>query len=144
MAGCHPAPWNVQETTLWPMPRDCSWVPAHPRKRSCSSVAAAFQGLWKITTHFVPGFPLNILVPAPANMVVLRGPLGPLPVVGVLHSLYQIFFQQGNCLSPCDLRTQELPSLLLGVHPSHESTARYRAAEFQTLNSSCLWNLSRI
>ena len=39
--------WDV----LLPMPRDCGRVPAHPRKSSRDSVAAAFQGLWKITAH---------------------------------------------------------------------------------------------
>ena len=33
------------------MPRDRGRVPARPRKSSCSPVAAAFQGLWHITTH---------------------------------------------------------------------------------------------
>ena len=31
--------------------RDCGQVPARPRKSSRDSVATAFQGLWKITTH---------------------------------------------------------------------------------------------
>ena len=30
------------------------------------------------------------------------------------------------------------PTLLLGIRPSHQSTSRYRAAEFQTLRSPCL------
>ena len=38
-------------TLLLPKPRDCGRVPARPRKRSRDSVAATFQGLWKITTH---------------------------------------------------------------------------------------------
>ena len=44
------APRNVCLSVLLPMPRDCGWVPAHPRKNSRDSVAV-FQGLWKITTH---------------------------------------------------------------------------------------------
>uniref|UniRef100_A0ABI7W7B0 Fatty acid binding protein 5 n=1 Tax=Felis catus TaxID=9685 RepID=A0ABI7W7B0_FELCA len=44
-------PRNVRRTVLVPMPRDWGWLPAHPRKSSRDRVAAAFQGLWKITTH---------------------------------------------------------------------------------------------
>ena len=42
---------NTCGTVMLLMPRDCSQVPAHPRKSSRDSVAAAPQGLWKITTH---------------------------------------------------------------------------------------------
>ena len=45
------APRNARWTLLLPMSRDCSQVPACPRKSTRDSVAAAFQGLWKITTH---------------------------------------------------------------------------------------------
>ena len=44
-------PRNACWTLLLPVPRDCGQVPARPRKSSRDSVAAAFQGLWKITTH---------------------------------------------------------------------------------------------
>ena len=44
-------PRNVCESSLLLMPRDCGQVPACPRKISQDSVAAVFQGLWKITTH---------------------------------------------------------------------------------------------
>ena len=55
-------------------------------------------------THLAPGFTLNDLVPAPVNVVVLQGPLGPLPL-GRLHSPYQMSSQQGNRFSLCGLRT---------------------------------------
>ncbi|VFV28493.1 Hypothetical predicted protein, partial [Lynx pardinus] len=45
------APRNAPWTLLLPVPRDCGQVPARPRKSSRDSVAAAFQGLWKSTTH---------------------------------------------------------------------------------------------
>ena len=62
MSGCPPTPRNVHRTVLLPMPRACSWVPAHPGKSSCDHVAAAFQGLWKITTHiWHPASPLMTL-----------------------------------------------------------------------------------
>ena len=58
-------------------------------------------------THLAPGFTLNNLVPAPANVVVLPGPLGPL---GDPHSLYQVSSQQGNRLSTCGLKNPGLHS----------------------------------
>ena len=42
---------NTCRTLLLLVPRDCGQVPARLRKSSRDSVAAAFQGLWKITTH---------------------------------------------------------------------------------------------
>ena len=45
------APRNACWTLLLPVPRDCSQVPARPRNSSRDSIAAAFRGLWKITTH---------------------------------------------------------------------------------------------
>ena len=45
------APRKACWTLLLLVPRNCGQVPAHPRKSSRDSVAAAFQGLWKITTH---------------------------------------------------------------------------------------------
>ena len=45
------APRNACWTLLLPVPQDCSQVPARPRKSLRGSVAAVFQGLWKITTH---------------------------------------------------------------------------------------------
>ena len=46
-------------------------------------------------THLVLGLRLNVLVPAPENVVVLWLPLGPLPV-GRPYSLYQMSSQQGT------------------------------------------------
>ena len=45
------APRKTCCTLLLLVPRDCSQVPASPRKSPRDSVVAAFQGLWKITTH---------------------------------------------------------------------------------------------
>ena len=42
---------NIWGTLMLPLPSDHGWVPALPRKSSCDHVAAAFQGLWKITSH---------------------------------------------------------------------------------------------
>ena len=71
-------------------------------------------------THLALGFTLNNLVPAPANMVVFWGLLGP-----------------GGCTAStkCPSRSETTsahvakdlldPTLLLGILPSHQSTARY-------------------
>ena len=45
------APRNACWTLLLSVPRDCGQVPARPRYSAPESVAAVFQGLWKITTH---------------------------------------------------------------------------------------------
>ena len=45
------APRNIRGTVLLLTSRDCGWVPAHPRKSLHDCVAAAFQGIWKITSH---------------------------------------------------------------------------------------------
>ena len=63
---------NIHGTMLLPMPRDCSSVPACPRKSSHNHVAAAFQGIENQNTHLAPGFILNILVSAPENVVTLQ------------------------------------------------------------------------
>ncbi|XP_047706423.1 dehydrogenase/reductase SDR family member 12 [Prionailurus viverrinus] len=51
MAACRLQPGTFLGPVLLPMPRDCSLVPARSRKSSRDSVAATFQGLWKVTTH---------------------------------------------------------------------------------------------
>ena len=89
-------------------------------------------------TYLVPGFPCNILLPAPVNVVVLWGLLGPLPASGVAaHSLPNVLPAGEQPLlvwpeDPPDL------NLLLGIRPFHQSTARYQAVEFQTLCFPCL------
>ena len=50
MTWCQPHPGTFVNLLLT-MPRDCGQVPACPRKSARDSVAAAFQELWKITTH---------------------------------------------------------------------------------------------
>ena len=44
-------PRNAYWTLMLPEPQDCGQVSACPRKSSQDSIAAAFLGLWKITTH---------------------------------------------------------------------------------------------
>ena len=45
------APRYTHWTLLFLVPQDCSQVQAHRRKCLQDNVAAASQGLWKITTH---------------------------------------------------------------------------------------------
>ena len=95
--------------------RDCAaatsqrlWQGASPPQKklvlSCSSSISGFME--NHNTHLAPVFPLNILVPATGNVVVLQSPLGPL-TVWRLHGLYQMSFQQWNHLSLCGQRTHE-------------------------------------
>ena len=99
MALTHSNPLGEGLTEQWP-------GASLPQKkfRSCSS---SIPGIMvNHNTHLVPGFTFNILVPTPANVAVLRGPLGPLPA-GRPHNLYQMSSQQGNHFSPCGLRTPQ-------------------------------------
>ena len=102
--GAIPIPRNILETVLLLMPRDRLGA-STPQKKFSQSCSGIVSGIVENhNTHLVPGFPLNILVPAPVNVVVLRGPLGSLPA-GRPHSVYQMSSRQGKRLSPCGLRT---------------------------------------
>ena len=76
-----------------------------PKKiaRQCSlSISGTMENC---NTHLAPGFTFNNLAPAPANVAAFRGLLGP----GGFNSLYQMFFRQRKCFSPCGLRTSQIP-----------------------------------
>ena len=77
MAGCLPTPRNIHGALLLLIPRDCGLVPACPRKSSRNVVAAPFQDYGKSQDTSGTRLPLNVLVPTPANVVVLQGVLGP-------------------------------------------------------------------
>ena len=129
------SPRNVLGTMLLLMPRDCGQVPAHPRKSSCDCVAAAFQGLWKITTHIWHQASPPMTLCQHQRMLFSQAHwdlscLGP-------HRLYWMSSQQGNSLFPCGPKNPRL-HVLLGICPSQQSTTRYLAAELQTLHSPCL------
>ena len=100
--------------------------------RSCSNSVSCIMLNHNI--HLVPGFSINVLVPAPANVVVLQGPLGPLPG-GWPHSLYQMSSHQGNCLSLCGPKAPWTSFSAPGDLLFHQSTSKYSSAEFQTLCS---------
>ena len=103
--------------------------PARSRKSLRDSVAAAFTGIMEnYKTHLAPGFTLNDLDPAPANVAVFWGLLGP----GGFNSLYQMSFQQWNCFSLCGLRTSWTPPVPgdLLFPPEHHQASSRRVADF--------------
>ncbi|VFV32086.1 Hypothetical predicted protein, partial [Lynx pardinus] len=71
--------------------------------RQCSSSVSGIME--NRTTHLAPGFTHNDLVPAPANVAIFWGLLGP----GGFNRLYQMSFQQWNRFSPCGPRTFMTP-----------------------------------
>uniref|UniRef100_A0ABI7YYA1 RING-type E3 ubiquitin transferase n=1 Tax=Felis catus TaxID=9685 RepID=A0ABI7YYA1_FELCA len=72
------APRNVCGSVLLPRPRDCGRVPARPRTKFARQGSSGASGILENhNAHLAPGFPLNDLDPAPANVVVLPGPRGP-------------------------------------------------------------------
>ena len=75
-----------------------------PQKKFTQSCGSSVSGIMaNHNTHLAPGFTLNDLVPAPANVVVLLGPLAPWRL-GEPHSLYETSSQQGNRFSSGGLK----------------------------------------
>ena len=75
------------------------------QKKLVQSYSSRISGIMKNhNTYLAPGLLLNVLVPAPANVVIFQGLLGSLPVRRP-HHFYQMSSQQGNHHSPCGLRT---------------------------------------
>ena len=80
-----------------------------PQKKFARQCSSSVSGIMENhNTHLAPGFTLNDLVPAPANVVVLLGPLG--PCLWGPTQLLPVSSQQGNCLSPCGLKNPGLHS----------------------------------
>ena len=79
-------------------------------------------------THLAPGVILNDLVPAPANVAVFWGLLGPCG----FNSLYQMSFQQWNHFSPCGPRTSGPRSVPEGSRfpPEHHQVSSCGVAAF--------------
>ena len=71
--------------------------------RQCSSSVSGIME--NHNTHPAPGFTLNDLAPAPANVAAFRGLLGP----GGFNSLSQMPFQQWNRFFPWGPRTSRTP-----------------------------------
>ena len=108
------------------------WPGASPPQkkfaRQCSSSASGIME--NHNTHLAPGFTHNELVPVAANVAILWGLLGP----GGLTASTKCPSSSGTA-SPVWPENLPDPTLLLEIHPSHQSTSRYRASEFPTLHS---------
>ena len=77
-----------------------------PQKKFVRQCGSSFSGIMENhNTHLAPGFSLNNLVPAPENVVIFWGLLGP----GDFNSLYQMSSQQWNRFSLCGPRTSQTP-----------------------------------
>ena len=90
-------------------------------------------------THLAPGFTFNDLVPAPANVVVLPGPLG--PCLWGTHTASTRCPPSRGTASPMWPEEPRTPLCCWGF----TLLTRYGAVEFQTLHSVCLpseWNLN--
>ena len=100
---CHPECLLDPAAAGAPRLRPGSSPPQKKITRQCSSSVSGITE--NHNTRLAPGFTLNDLFPAPVNVAIFWGLLGP----GGFNSLYQMSFQQWNCFSPCDLRTSRTP-----------------------------------
>ena len=111
-------------------------LPQKKFARQCGSTSGIMENH---NTHLAPGFTLNNLVPAPTNVAFLWGLLGP----GRLTAYTKCTSSSGTT-SPGMAQELPDPTLLLGICPSHQSTARYRAVELQTLCILPVYSLNGI
>ena len=125
----------VHMTALLQMPRDCGWVLACPRESSQDRVAAVFQGLWEITTHiWHQASPLTSLFQHQQTWLFSRVHWK-LCLWGGLTASTKCPLSRGTASACVAQRPLEPCCVLLGIRPSHQSSARYQAAESQTLCS---------
>ena len=116
-----------------------TWLGASPPQKNFSqSCSSNISGIMiNYNTHLAPGFPLNVLIPAPANVVFLQGQLGPL-FGGSCTASTKCPPRRGTA-SPRVAHGHFGPrSLFLEIRPSHQSSAIYGAVEFRTLHSPFL------
>ena len=98
-----------------------------PQKKFVRQCSSSISGIMeKHNTHLAPVFTLNDLVPAPANVDVFWGLLGP----GGFNSLYQMSFQQWNCFSPCGPRTSQTVPGNSPFPPEHHQVSSCGAVAF--------------
>ena len=125
-------PRNVRGTVLLQLMPRLRPGASPPQKKSTQSRGSSVSGVVaNHNTHLAPGFTPNDLVPAPANVVVLRGPLTPLPVgAGATQPLPDVL-PAGE--PPLPMWPEDRPdfTLLLVTRPSHQSTARYQLRSFR-------------
>ena len=95
MQECLLYPAAASALRLWPG----ASLPKKKFVRECSSSVSG--NMENHNTRLAPGFTLNNLVPAPANVAIFWGLLGP----GGFHSIYRMSYQQWNHFSLCGSRT---------------------------------------
>ena len=136
LAGCRPRPGTFARRAAANARRLLlgTSLPQKKFTRLCSSSISGIMA--NHNTHLAPGFTPSDLVPAPVNVAVLSGTLGPLPL-GESHSLYQVSSQQGNWLSPCGPKTSRL-HLATGDSSFSPEHHQVLSVEFQTLQSPSL------
>ncbi|XP_077606459.1 uncharacterized protein LOC144220156 [Crocuta crocuta] len=129
MAGLWPTPRNLRETMLLLLLllvlRDCGLGASRPQKeipRTCNSSRSGFME--NHNTHLAPSFPLNVLVPIPANVVVLQGPLGPVACWGAAQPLPNVLPAGELPLLMWPVDTSDPLSTPGDSRPSHRSITR--------------------
>ena len=130
------APRNACWTLLLLVSQDCGQVPACPIKISQDSVAAAFQGLWEITTHiWHQSSPLTTLFQHQQMW-----PFSGVCWDQVASTVSTKCPSSSGTAFPQVAREPPRPHSVSGdspFPPEHYQT-RYGAAELQTLPSPCL------
>ena len=102
--------------------------PSPPKKQD--SVASAFQGPWKIATHIWHQASPSTTLPQHQRMWLPSGVCWDQVASTVSTKCPS---SSGTAFPPCGLRTSRTK-----IRPSHQSTARYGAAELQPSRSPCL------
>ena len=106
-----------------------------PKKKFTRQCSSSFSEIMKNhNTYLAPGFTLKDLAPAPANVAVFWGLLGP----GGFNSLYQMSFQQWNHVFPCGLRTSQTSLFSWGFTLPIREPPGIELQSWLTLHSPCL------
>ena len=137
MAECLPAPRTFVSPHCLQCPETAARCQPAPEKfmESCSSSVSGIKV--NHNTHLAPGFPLNVLVPAPVNVVVLQALLG-LCLWGGHTASTKCPPSRGTVFPVWPKDPSDLALCSWGFSLPTRAPPRYRAAEFQTLHSPCL------
>ena len=106
-----------------------------PQKKFARWCSSSVSGIMENhNTHLAPSFTFNDLAPAPANVAIFWGLLGP----GGFNSLYQMSFQQWNCFSLCGPRTSWTPLCSWGFTVPTRAPPSIKLWSCCLLRSPCL------
>ena len=98
-------PRNTCGTMLLPMPRDCGQVSAPPQQKFTTQCSSSTSGIIENhSTHLAPGFTPKDFVPAPVNVAILWGLLGPSGLTASTKCL-----SSSGTASPCVAREPPRP-----------------------------------